>query len=193
MINFPSRLRNHDHDKERALKHECTGYENCLRTALCMAGETTRTRTTSTPNPVRSVKICQLRLANITACQHNKIQGWWYQHSVASIVCWQAPCGGDCTASKPPGTPPSSDTNVGTALACQKRGLGEARRRRKQRRAKRDPKAKCFLCSPSYGMACRWAMLGWIKTLRTSRRGLGRWENGGKLRGSSRPGGWGRW
>ena len=31
---------------------------------------------------------------------------------------------------------------------------------RGERRAKRDPKAKCFLCSPSYGRACHWAMLG---------------------------------
>ena len=34
-------------------------------------------------------------------------------------------------------------------------------------RAKRDPKAKCILCSPFYGRACRWAMLGEIKTWRT--------------------------
>ena len=33
--------------------------------------------------------------------------------------------------------------------------------------AKRDPKAKCFLCSTLYGRACRWAMLGAFKTSRT--------------------------
>ena len=31
-------------------------------------------------------------------------------------------------------------------------------------RAKRDPKAKCFLCSPFYGRACRWAVLGELKS-----------------------------
>ena len=31
-------------------------------------------------------------------------------------------------------------------------------------------KHECFLCSPFYGRACRWAMLGEIKTLRTSRQ-----------------------
>jgi len=30
-------------------------------------------------------------------------------------------------------------------------------------------KQKCFLCSPFYGRACRWVMLGEIKTYRDSR------------------------
>ena len=34
-------------------------------------------------------------------------------------------------------------------------------------RAKRDPKAKCFLCSHFYGRAFLWAELGEIKTYRT--------------------------
>ena len=34
-------------------------------------------------------------------------------------------------------------------------------------RAQRDPIAKCFLCSPFYRRACRWALLGEIKTQRT--------------------------
>ena len=31
-------------------------------------------------------------------------------------------------------------------------------------KANRDPRAECFLCSLFYGRACRWAMLGSVKT-----------------------------
>ena len=146
-----------------------------------MAGETTRARNTSTPNPIRSDKICQLRaqrLASIIKSRAGGTNSLSHRSSAGRRrVVGRAP-------PRPlPGTPPSSDTNAGTAAACQKRGLGEVRRRR----AERDPKAKCFLCSPFYGR--RVVGLCWAES---KPKGLwGNDGNGGKLRGSSRRGGWG--
>ena len=50
---------------------------------------------------------------------------------------------------------------TGVSLDCV--GLNKNLKGLQDWRAKRDPKAKFFLCSPSYGSACRWAMVAvWL-------------------------------